>query len=502
MNDVTIPHIPFNLKAVHLISGDGTALDIASITLGFTLYESINNKFVTGDITIVDGLNLIKNYRFTGQEHIRLHFDTEPDSVDEKEEPGATKGIDVTFRVYKLENVERPKAIVQTYQMKLCDPYMFNANTTRISKVYRGSYSDMLTKVFDEFGAKGGIESGVIPATIEETKIAKAQFVVPNWRATTFIDWIVKNADNKTGSWRNSMFFYQTFREGFKFKSISNMCGTSTKDETSDIKVLHYPAGAGEVDSYEGGFPKEVQVLQISKPQVFDTLRATVKGAYASRSLTYDPVTKIEAKNRYNILETFERGGSHVSEPAHPLIRTSDSDKEKFVPFTTMDSNHFEGVVEKKDLPHLSSLYPNHQENSFVLYDYNTNHDFDNNKSLGDETWEGHKVRDNSRLERNALLEILKQHKVVVIMPIRTDISVGDVIELKQSEPELADRDTTDLINDNKYLVVDSCITVNLSVPGLYGSLQLELVKESFAQEVNEENVSALLEDDSYEAEK
>ena len=499
MNDtVRTPHIPFNLKAVHLVTGDGHALDIASITQGFTLYESINSKFVTGDMTIVDGLNLIKNYRFTGQEHIRLHFDTEPDSVEkEEEEEGTKKGIDVTFRVYKLVNVERPKGPFQTYEILLCDPYMFNANATRISKVYRGSYSEMLTKVFDEFGPKGGIESGVIPASIEKTKEEKGQFVVPNWRATTFIDWIVKNADNKTGSWRNSMFFYQTFKEGFKFKSISNMCGTSTEDETSKVKTLHYPAGAGDVDAYEGGLPKETQALQISKPQIFDALRATVSGAYASRSLTYDPVTKIETKNRYNILETYNRSGSHVSSPAHPLIRTSDSNLDVFLPETTLDSNHFDGVVTTKALPHLSTLYPNHQENSFVLYDYNTNHDFDNNEFTNDESWKGNKVTDNSKLERIALLEILKQHRVVIILPIRTDISVGDVIELKQAEPEISKGDTKDLINDNRYLVVDSCYTVNLSVPGLYGSLQLEIVKESFAKEVNEENVKVenLIED-------
>lgn len=494
MTDVTTPNSPFNLKAVHLISGDGEALDIAAITLGFTLYESINSKFLTGDITLVDGLNLIKNYRFTGQEHIRLHFTCDPDdsgnvyasNIDSIHDSVGT-GINALFRVYKLENVERPKAVMQTYEMKLCDPYMFNANTTRLSKVYRGSYSEMLKKVFSEFGHEG-IQDSL--TSIEETKSEKGQFIVPNWRATTFIDWIVKNADNKTGSWRNSMFFYQTFKEGFCFKSLANMCGTS--DAPPALKELHYPAGAGEEDAYEGGLPKQSQLLQVSKPQVFDSLRATAKGAYASKSLTYDPVTKIESRNKYDILETFERGGSHVSNPAHPIIRTG-GEKDVFVPHSSKDSNHFDGVVTKQPLAHLSTLYPNQQDNSFVLYDYNTNHDFDNSEIVNDESWEGTKVRDNSKLERIGLLEILKQHRVVVTLPIRTDISVGEIVDLKIAEPEIAERDTKDLINDNRYLVVDSCYSVNLAVPGLYGSLQLELVKESFAQEVNEENVSALL---------
>ena len=80
--DVTTPHQAFNLKAVHLVNGDGKSIDIQSITAGFSLYESINSKFVTGDITLIDSVNLIKNYRFTGQEHIRVHISNERDEID------------------------------------------------------------------------------------------------------------------------------------------------------------------------------------------------------------------------------------------------------------------------------------------------------------------------------------------------------------------------------------------------------------------------------------
>jgi hypothetical protein len=489
MSDIYTSRIPFRTKAVHLISGDGVAIDISAITAGFALYESINSKFVTADITIVDGLNLIKNYRFTGQEHIRIELsnDDSSDISKDTEEDSGEETLNVLFRVYKLSNVERPKSVFQTYQINLCDPYMFNANTTRLSKVYRGSYLKMLKDTFDDMGHTGAL-GGVIPAQLEETKTDKAQFIVPNWRASTFIDWIVEHADNTTGSWKNSMFFYQTFRHGFKFQSFSNMCGTSTEQEVSEIKTLHYTAGAGEVDSYEGELVKKEQVLNISKPQLFDTLRGTAKGAYASISLSYDPISKIEFKNRYNILETFKETGSHVSGP-NPIIRTAEDPKEVFLPFTSGDSEFKEGVVNTKDLPHYSQQFPNHQENSFVLYNYNTNHDFDNNNFTQVEAWEGSKGSDNSKLERNALLEILKQHRIIIIIPVRTDISAGDIIELDQAEPEISSN-PKDTINDNKYLVVDSCLTVNLQVPGGYGSLQLECVKESFAQEVTKERVA------------
>ena len=42
------------------------------MVMGFKLYESIFNKFVTGEVSVADGLNLPKNFRLTGQEYIRI----------------------------------------------------------------------------------------------------------------------------------------------------------------------------------------------------------------------------------------------------------------------------------------------------------------------------------------------------------------------------------------------------------------------------------------------
>jgi len=147
--------------------------------------------------------------------------------------------------------------------------------------------------------------------------------------------------------------------------------------------------------------------------------------------------------------------------------------------------------------------YPNKIPDSLVTYDYNTNHDFDNNTFESSEAFKGNKIKDNSKLERIALKEIMKQHRVVVILPIRTDISAGDVIKMNIPEPEITrGEDNTDPINDNRYLVVDSCLTGNLQVPGFYGSLQLECIKESFAKEITLEEIETLIEksDGSYEA--
>ena len=60
-------------------------------------------------------------------------------------------------------------------------------------------------------------------------------------------------------------------------------------------------------------------------------------------------------------------------------------------------------------------------------------------------------------------------------------------------EPELMDKqsDTKDTIVDNRYLVVDMCLSANVQLGD--GSLQLECVKESFAQQISEDAIQGMI---------
>jgi len=93
-------------------------------------------------------------------------------------------------------------------------------------------------------------------------------------------------------------------------------------------------------------------------------------------------------------------------------------------------------------------------------------------------------------------LELLKQEMISIIVPIRTDVSVGNVVQLQIPEPEIADEtsDNKDIINDNRYLVINSCITVNNAKHN--GSLHLECVKETFSK-ITEEKLLQIKEKSS-----
>jgi hypothetical protein len=236
--------------------------------------------------------------------------------------------------------------------------------------------------------------------------------------------------------------------------------------------------------------PSRERVMKIAKPQLFDTLTGTYGGAYSSGMEGYDPIRKIGFQEAYDIEETFDRNQNHVSKV--PLIRTErmlDHSGGQERGLTTEEpSTDGSAVVDAPpvlDVPHHFQLPPNKQFQSTVIYDYYSKHDFDNSNDIeSDEVFQGQVIKDNSQLERRGLLQILQQHTVVITIPIRSDLTVGQIITLSIPEPEIMDEtsSTEDRINDNRYLITDLCI--NASVFEGRGYIDLECVKESFAKDI------------------
>ena len=487
----------FTLIALHIVNQEGMSVDISKLVPNFRIFESIYSKFLTGDVSVVDALNMLKHFRFTGQEYLRIAY-----RHGEESDNPTPPVIDRTFRVYQVINITRLKETTQAYQLKICDPAMFTARTTRLSKVYRGSHSEMLFKVLNE-------EMELPIKEIqhwEDSEHDNHQFVCPNWTATRFIDFISTHANKGTNSlYRNGFFFYQTALGGFCFKSIDNMI-SGNKEGVDDSK-----SNAGEyTDLYTGAEftmkpnsgakdkPTREKITSITRPQLFDTLQGTYGGAYSSGMEGYDPIRKIGFQETYDIEETFDRNQNHVSKV--PLIRTErmleqSSGQERGL--TTEDSST-DGQAEVdaptvKDVPYHFQLPPNKQFKSTVVYDYYSKHDFDNSDKYDtDDVFKGQNIKDNSKLERRGMLAILQQHSVKITIPIRSDLTVGQIVKLNIPEPEILDEgaDTEDKINDNRYLITD--LAIHADPLGGEGVLDLECVKESYAKDITLDNIQRM----------
>lgn len=456
------------IDAIALVNQEGESVDISKLIIGMQMYESIYKKFCSAEILLLDSLNILKYYKVTGQEYVRVSLrqkeGTDDASADEF-------SIDKTFRLYKVENVQRPQELIQTYSLKLCDPRLFYSRRKRISAVMRGSYDEMLQRVLLETAFFKPDEFDLWTKTSPQNY----QFISPNWTVNSLIDYFVSNSSIEQPAYRNGMFFFQTLNGGFRFSDISEMFARefpitfSFKPRNSDVSTADQ-----DINSETG---LNTQIIRYEKEVLCDTLSGTINGAYASQMMVYDPVRKIEENIYYDMEETFSRG-DHVS--GFPMVRTEIDERS----LTT------ENMVDKAISPSVTEvdidLPINKHYDSLVVYGCNMVHAFDDGPITEASTFRGIEDKQNEKLERMALLEILQQHKIQVTIPFRSDLSVGTVIVLDIPEPELYNgQDAVDEINDNRYLITDMAIEVQ---PLEYtGFCHLECVKESYALKVQDQ---------------
>ena len=453
----------FYTDAFSLVNQYGETVDIRGLVVNFQLFESIYKKFVTGEVSIFDGMNLLKNFRFTGQEFVRISIKQR--DVGSQSAPKEFS-IDKTFRVYKVSNFQKPKESIATYVLKLCDPRLFTCKRKRISKVMRGSYDQMLQSVLLEEAHIKGEEFDQWTTTVPEN----SQFIVPNWTVGRFIDFVVNNSNHSPqAEWKNGMFFFQTLNGGFRFTSIDQMFQQefplvfSYKPRSADLDT-----DSKDAQSEEG---LNTMIQSYEKPQLFDTLQGTMGGAYASMLKVYDPVRKVEEDIVYDMAETFKKG-KHLS--GYPMLLLDEH--ERTLTTGNLIDAETDPVVDEIDI----DLAPNKEYQSLVVYDHDMNHSFDDADDISNnEIFSGLKVKDNAKLERRAMLETLQQHKIIVTIPLRTDLSVGNVIQLSLPGGETGGSDNPDAVNDDRYLITD--LNVNGSPSDASGICYIECVKESYA---------------------
>ena len=456
----------FVVEAFTLINQYNESLEITNMVMGFKLYESIFNKFVTGEVSIADGLNLPKNFRLTGQEYIRISIKQKEGNDEEAEEAFS---IDKTFRIYKLDNIIRVDEITQSYVLRICDPRMFYARKKKISQTLRGRYDQILQNALIDVG-KFKVEEF---DAWEQTKPDNKQLICPNWSVAQLTDYIVNNSQvGESHAFKNDMFFYQTLNGGFRFQSFDSMC-----TQEFPIPFSNIPRNTSQTEDENLNAPLGLNsaILVYKKPQMFDTLQATVGGAYASTLKVYDPIRKLEEENVYD-LESSMKKGNHVS--GHPMLYVDDLER-------VLTAGE---VTEMTTSPEVSEtdvdIQPTQEFGGVIINDYHNQHSFDNATSLSDpEVFESRKLNDSGVLERRALLDILQQHRIQVTIPLRTDLSVGMIIKFVMTTPEtMGVGDKADKVNDDRYLITD--LAVEGSTVSKTGTCTLECVKESYAQKI------------------
>ena len=431
----------FELGDVILISyrsfdGSGTPkrLDIRNLVQEFSIYESIDGKFLSGDMTLLDATNAIQELPITGFERVEFFFRT----------PGTTKGFDFSVKsghpmfVYSLTNRQGVNPRTQIYTLKFISLEAIRDHQTRVSKAFSGGIDQMVIDVCKNYlNTKKDI-------LVEETK-GNYKIVVPRIKPTQAIENFRKNARSK--DYENSGFHFYENALGFQFKSYE---GLYCKKDGSprEVKAFYTPKvkNVGEDDIYNLQSVEDFKILQ-----QFNTLENTFNGVYSSRLITHDLFTK--TFKEYDFDYNVEYGKqNHLEQDATGGKR----DDNGILPYFNYDKGDTFGTKSEGVLHFQSST-------SKVHNDYGQ-----------PEAEEILQKRISQHIAANNLI-------IEITVPGTTEINVGDIVHFAM--PKFApgsdmDKKDQDIFLTGRYLI--SAARHHVSTLNKRHTLVLELIKDSF----------------------
>ena len=439
----------FELSDVILISyqsfdGSGTPkrLSIRSLVQEFSIYESIDGKFLSGDMTLLDGTNAIQTLPITGFERVEFFFRT----------PGTDKGFDFSVKtghpmfVYSLKNRSGVNPRSQIYTLKFVSTEAIRNHQTRISQAFTGQIDQMVTDIcYNYLKTKKDL-------MVEDTK-SNHKFVMPRLKPTKAIEQLRKNA--RSLHYENSGFLFYENGDGFNFKSYEGLF--CKKDGSPRPVKAHYSPkikNIGEDPVYALQSVENFTILQ-----QFDTLNNTANGVYASRLITHDLYNKTFEELDFDYNKEYGKQ-NHLEQDANGGKRSDNG----ILPFFNYDNGDTFGNKSEGKIYYQSETKKIH----------NT-HELPESKDILQK-------RISQHIATNSLI-------IEITAPGTTELRVGDIVNF--TLPKYAPFSKEDPKDNDKYLSGRYLINAarhHVSTLNKRHTLALELIKDSF-------NVSLPMED-------
>ena len=431
----------FELSDVILISyqsfdGAGTPkrLSIRSLVQELSIYESIDGKFLSGDMTLLDGTNAIQTLPITGFERVEFFFRT----------PGTDKGFDFSVKsghpmfVYSLKNRSGVNPRSQIYTLKFVSMEAIRNHQTRISQAFTGQIDQMVTDIcYNYLKTKKDL-------MVEDTK-SNHKFVMPRLKPTKAIEQLRKNA--RSLHYENSGFLFFENGDGFNFKSYEGLF--CKKDGSPRPVKAHYSPkvkNIGEDPVYALQSVENFTILQ-----QFDTLNNTANGVYASRLITHDLYNKTFEELDFDYNKEYGKQ-NHLEQDANGEKRSDNG----ILPFFNYDNGDTFGNKNEGKIYYQSETKKIH----------NT-HELPESKDILQK-------RISQHIATNSLI-------IEITAPGTTELRVGDIVNF--TLPKYAPFSKEDTKDNDKYLsgrYLISAARHHVSTLNKRHTLALELIKDSF----------------------
>ena len=286
--------------------GNTIALD-SSLILDLSIHESLNDNTTHGDVTILDVGGFEERIPLLGQEFINIRFSAGSNSkfVEQNRD----------FVVYnmspKLIDENRKQAYVLYF---VSEEYIANLKQ-RVSRSYKSKFgSDIVADIYNSFISNhvtyGKTLFADTPIDNLDSSVYPMHLIMAQFRPFECINLVAKRS--VPGRGLGKFIFYEDMN-GFNFKSIESLMEPKspisdmsrgqdnvvaqnqdiTIEENSVVsKYVLMPANALSEDGKSELSGDDVIITEYKFESTFNVIANIVGGMYASRLMTYDPVTQ------------------------------------------------------------------------------------------------------------------------------------------------------------------------------------------------------------------
>jgi len=306
-----------DVRAFKLITATGQVIDLESITVEFSVYQSLFEHYLQCDLILNDSLGLINTLNpikdgvtqggFSGGDILVVSYRSNDDSLPYKNH---------VFALYEMTDRKRLEENSEAYFLSGISVEAYSASSQKISRAYGGSggnnISSMVKSITDEFVYSNSIKD--LHRSLREAARFRVEkendfdstngnhkFVLPNLAVDDAIDFLCKEADSDD---HIPYYLFYENSKGFNFKNLGSLVSQEPKEKYSYI-----PSNFTDVykDKKKQEYTEATNIRSFDVIKQSDFLENLESGMFQSRNIFIDILKKNKREVVYKYDDYFPK---------------------------------------------------------------------------------------------------------------------------------------------------------------------------------------------------
>jgi len=316
----------FSIETAEIITSSGQIIDVASHIVELNFYENIFSSSITGELFLVDTLNLVTNGPIIGQEQLQLRITT----PGFKDNDSKINFINEVLMIHKVGLRMPISNTAQIYKLSFISKEAITNERITVSKSFDGTYAGLVVNMLST-------ELKSTKNVFVEPTLNNKRLIIPDIHPFD----VIRQATTQSISATNlspTFVFYET-RSGYHFRSLESLMKQQIINKYSYGKpnvssgtsaVIDENFAPGLNEDKIGKDYKRIRGYTIASNS--DLLLNTRSGMLGSHLIVHDSYNKQITTYDFNYFDTFHTAkhiGYFDDNNANPFYSKAPVDEDK-----------------------------------------------------------------------------------------------------------------------------------------------------------------------------